>query len=56
MYKDCFALAEVQCGVLKKMMCKEGVCPFYKSKKRFKEEQQIYPHQNDIQKRKGGKR
>ena len=54
MYDDCFARME-QCSVLKKMLCKNGKCPFYKSKKQHQEDIKKYPHANEKENR-GGKR
>ncbi len=57
MYKDCFARME-QCSVLKKMLCKNGECPFYKSKKQHSEDMKKYPHRDSVTKKSdgGGKR
>ena len=30
---DCFAYKMRDCAILKELMCKEGVCPFYKTQK-----------------------
>ncbi len=57
MYEDCFARVE-QCSILKKMLCKNGECPFYKSKKQHSEDIKKYPHCNSVAKKsdRGGKR
>ena len=49
MYKDCFARTE-RCSILKKMICKNNDCPFYKSKKQHEEDIKKYPQFNHIQK------
>ncbi len=51
MYKDCFARVE-RCSILKQMLCKNGECPFYKSKKQHQED----PHASDKKESRGGKR
>ena len=55
MYKDCFARTE-QCSILKKMLCKNGDCPFYKSKKQHKEDIKKYPPACGKKEIGGGKR
>ncbi len=55
MYKDCFARTE-QCSILKKMLCKNGDCPFYKSKKQHNEDIKKYPPISDKKESRGGKR
>lgn len=55
MYKDCFA-REVRCSILKKMLCKNGDCPFYKSKKQHSEDIKKYPSISDKKEIGGGKR
>lgn len=57
MYEDCFARVE-QCSILKKMLCKNGECPFYKSKQQHNEDIKKYPHRDSIAKKSdgGGKR
>lgn len=42
-YKDCFARIEVRCGVLNETLCKNGECPFYKSKKEYEADKVKYP-------------
>ena len=54
MYKDCFARME-QCSILKKMLCKNGECPFYKSKKQHKEDMKKYPASDSKKPIGGGK-
>lgn len=46
MYEDCFARGE-RCIILKQMLCKNGKCPFYKSKKQHQEDIKKYPYAND---------
>lgn len=48
MYEDCFARTETGCIALKKMFCKNGNCPFYKTKKQYKADQKKYPHRDKI--------
>ena len=55
MYKDCFARVE-RCSILKQMLCKNGECPFYKSKKQHQEDIKKYPHASDKKESRGGKR
>ena len=49
MYKDFFERTE-RCSILKKMICKNNDCPFYKSKKQHEEDIKKYPQFNHIQK------
>ncbi len=53
MYDDCFVRME-QCSILKKMLCKNGECPFYKSKQQHNKDIKKYPHRNSIAKKSGG--
>ena len=53
--RDCFARVE-QCSVLKKMLCKNGECPFYKSKKQYQADIEKYPHASEKKESRGGKR
>ena len=55
MYKDCFARVERR-SILKQMLCKNGECPFYKSKKQHQEDIKKYPHASDKKESRGGKR
>lgn len=55
MYDDCFARVE-QCSILKKMLCKNGECPFYKSKKQYQADIEKYPHASEKKESRGGKR
>lgn len=49
MYDDCFAKIQIKkCRVLKQMLCKNGECPFYKTKKQYEVEQEKYPHRDKI--------
>ena len=49
MYDDCFAKMGIKkCGVLKQMLCQNGKCPFFKTKKQYKAEQEKYPHRDKI--------
>lgn len=54
MYEDCFARVEISCRVLKKPLCANGKCPFYKSKKQRAEEKIKYPHRDAIKAKGGG--
>ena len=53
--RDCFARTE-QCSILKKMLCKNGDCPFYKSKKQHSEDIKKYPPMDSKKPIGGGKR
>ena len=46
MYEDCFALVSVRCGVLNEPLCKNGKCPFYKSKAQYEADKKKYPHRD----------
>lgn len=52
MYEDCFARVEFRCGVLKDTLCKNGSCPFYKSKQKNDEDKKEYPHRDCIGRKK----
>ena len=51
MYEDCFALVSVRCGVLKEPLCKNGKCPFYKSRQQHEADKIKYPHRNSLDKK-----
>ena len=55
MYEDCFARVEISCRALKKPLCVNGKCPFYKSKKQRDEEFEKYPHRDAVNTKGGGK-
>ena len=54
MYEDCFARVEISCRALKKPLCVNGKCPFYKSKKQRAEENIKYPHRDAVKAKGGG--
>ena len=49
MNKDCFARAGKGCSILMKVVCKNGECPFYKTKKQYEEDKKKYPSRKEVE-------
>ena len=41
--KDCFAFNSRNCRALTEMMCKNGRCSFYKTRRQFEDDLKKYP-------------
>lgn len=41
--KNCFAIGKNGCSILNITLCKNGKCPFYKSKMQYEAEREKYP-------------